>query len=364
VRNPGPKKTSYAIQRPAKTTGKGKRRSFAIQAVTGTKRVPIESEALDAINGLLLGGVISPGEADRQVVALRAALYKERDRHQPSPVFASENQALLGKYWAAEYADRELVDPNSARWGLERAVAAVGNLSLVGAAQTDLQQAVMDHAPDDSGKRRLLITGLNQLLQFAGREFTLRKPKPVREEILHVTAIEFEHMLAQIKKADMKLLCRVAFCTGARVGEAIGLTERSLRPDHVLITTQLDDKFERRETKTRSVRKAAILEGWEHYVAEWVALDAKTKRRLRKLQHAPLIHRACARAFPGREDKDLCFHDLRHSYAAHLVSHGVPISLVAQSLGNSVSVCEMYYSGFVLTDDSVTRIRTIMRGSK
>lgn len=355
-------KPHYAIKNPSKTQGKGKRASFAIQEVTGSNRVTLKLEPVDAVNKLLASGVLTVDQARKQIEAVREALYLQRDKHKPQTVFASENLKLVAAYWAAEYEDRELVDPDSARWDLNRAVAACGILSVVGASKSDLQQAVLDHAPGDVNKRRRVIARLNQLLKFAGRAFELKKPKPVRGDIKHLTEAEFERVVAQIKQPDMKLLCRVAFCTGARVGEALGLTERSVRPDHVQITTQLDSDFKRRETKTRSVRKAAVLEGWEHYVTEWVALGPEVKLRLRKLQHATLVKRACRRAFPNLEDKYCHFHDLRHSYAVHLVSRGVPLTLVAQSLGNSISVCEKYYSGFVLTDESVERIRTIMRG--
>jgi len=37
------------------------------------------------------------------------------------------------------------------------------------------------------------------------------------------------------------------------------------------------------------------------------------------------------------------------------------MSLVAQSLGNSLTVCQQYYTGFELTTDSIEAINTIMR---
>ena len=49
-----------------------------------------------------------------------------------------------------------------------------------------------------------------------------------------------------------------------------------------------------------------------------------------------------------------------NSYTIVLVSRGVSLSLVAQSLGNSVSVCEKYYTGFVLTNESIDYIRKLV----
>ena len=40
------------------------------------------------------------------------------------------------------------------------------------------------------------------------------------------------------------------------------------------------------------------------------------------------------------------------------------MSLVSQSLGNSLSVCQHYYVGFELTDESVEAIRAIVSRSR
>ncbi len=44
------------------------------------------------------------------------------------------------------------------------------------------------------------------------------------------------------------------------------------------------------------------------------------------------------------------FHDLRHSYARHLCNSGVNLKLVSECLGNSQSVCEKYYAGWISED--------------
>ncbi|MCC7405816.1 MAG: hypothetical protein IT288_15555 [Bdellovibrionales bacterium] len=59
----------------------------------------------------------------------------------------------------------------------------------------------------------------------------------------------------------------------------------------------------------------------------------------------------------------MTFHAIRHCYAIHLISRGVSMSLVAQLLGNSLSVCRRHYAGFELTTDSIEAINTIMKRS-
>ena len=68
---------------------------------------------------------------------------------------------------------------------------------------------------------------------------------------------------------------------------------------------------------------------------------------------------ACRAVFKDKS-KHCKWHDLRHSYAIFLLTKGVPIQLVAQSMGNSVSVCEKHYAGFVLTDVGISAINNIL----
>jgi site-specific recombinase XerD len=47
-------------------------------------------------------------------------------------------------------------------------------------------------------------------------------------------------------------------------------------------------------------------------------------------------------------------HDLRHSFAVHmLVDHNQSVKRIARLLGNSESVCEKYYLNFVFEDDTL-----------
>jgi hypothetical protein len=43
-----------------------------------------------------------------------------------------------------------------------------------------------------------------------------------------------------------------------------------------------------------------------------------------------------------------------------LIGNGIPIQLVAQSMGNSIKVCEEYYSGYVLTDIGLNMIKNLL----
>lgn len=158
---------------------------------------------------------------------------------------------------------------------------------------------------------------------------------------------------------EFRILCNVAWYSGLRKGEIFAIKASDLRPGYLYVDSQVDKELNMRETKTRGRRKAFILEGGEEWITKWLDIPEAKKKLLRSYNHAKKVRSACSRAF-SETDKQCSFHCLRHSYAVHLLSRGVPIAHVAQSLGNSTEVCERYYTGFVLTDESLQLMRQIM----
>ncbi len=351
----------FAIKAPSSVAGKGKRRTFAIQEVDDKGRRTLSLEALDTVNKQLLAGDIDRAEALKQVRTVRDQLYRERDKHAGKPVFAAENLQLLDRYWDAEYENRDVIDVDTIRWDLQRAVESVGLLSILVATRQQLQDELTRRFAGKSEKHRRVASRLNQLLRFAGRDFTLRKPKPTRKLVHHLTIEQVQQVLPRLRSPQFRVLVEVAFYTGLRVGEVFALTEAAIRTDHLYVDSQLDESLERRDTKTRTARKAWIIEGGLDAVHRWLAIPTAERDKLRIVRHATVFRRACKRAFKDRPELHCRFHDLRHSYAIYLVSRGVPLTLVAQSLGNGVSVCEKYYSGFVLTDLSMQLMSQILR---
>lgn len=351
-----PGKNSFAIKRPD-----ARRRSFAVVEVRPDgQRSTLKLESLDAVNAQLLAGALSREAAEKQVRAILAGLYAERDRTLPQDLFHSENLQLLDRYWMNQYQDRDLVDPGTMKADLRRAVAAVGHLSLLAAGKPELQTALNARFVGKPSLQRRAAARLNQLLHFAGRGFTLRMVRLARSEPRFLTLDELEQVLPRLPP-PMQALARVAWVTGLRVGEAFALTDAALKQDCLLVATQLDVHGVRRETKTRSVRKVAYLHpDGEAWVRQFLALPDAVRAALRTERHSVLMRRACKKAFPGVPAKHCHLHDLRHSYAVALVQRGVPISLVAQSLGNSVAVCERYYSGYALVDEGIATIARIL----
>ncbi len=350
------------IKKPQELTrGRDKRKSFSISQKVGTSFKTLKVEELVTINGNYLGGVITAEQAFSKVKELVKTLYLERDKSKPQIVHMAANYAVLNKYWKDKYSDRDLIDSESMKNDIRRAIAAVGKYSLISASKDQLQKNVNLYFKEKPNLQRRAVTRLNQLLIFLGRGFTLNKVRERMNDVSHLSLREWRKVSKYIDEDSFHILCWVAFTTGLRLGEIFAITDSNIHwtRKYIKVTRQVDSNFIKRETKTRRDRRAFFINEGAIWLEKWVDLPKKEKDRIRNLNHARKLQKACMAVYT-EQDKIIKFHDLRHSYAVHLLSNEVPLAFVAQSLGNSHKVCEKYYLGFVLADESINTISRIM----
>jgi len=351
-----------AVKKPSELTGgKGKRRRFALSQKVGKAFKLLTSEELESINENYVSGVITAKQALDKVEELVQQLYKERDQHKPQVVHMPANIRVLNKYWDMVYSDRELVDRETMFNDIKRAVGSVGKLSLISATKTQLQQTVNEFYKQSPNLQRRAVTRLNQLLKFLNRGFQLSKVRERMEEIQHLSMREWMKVSDRIEDKGFKILCWVAMTTGCRLGEIFAISDTNVnwKKNYINVSTQIDKDFKRRTTKNRRSRKAFLLDEGQEWLKLWLDISDSEKERLRTIHHADKLKEACEKVF-SNQNKFIKFDDLRHSYAVHLLSKEVPLSFVAQSLGNSHKVCEKYYVGFVLADESIETISRIL----
>jgi integrase len=207
---------------------------------------------------------------------------------------------------------------------------------------------------------------MTQLLKFIGRsDVKLRKARPVFTKVKYITEKELSALIPFIDDPNLRIITKLCFYSGLRIGEAFALTKLSLISDGqdiLRITAQMDRSgMLKSTTKTRKPRLAFLIPGGLDAFNAWITLPESEKKKINRLSVSKQIRLACSKAFPGEPDKQLTFHAFRHCYAIHLLSRGVSMSLVAQSLGNSLSVCQQYYVGFELTNDSIAAIRSLFK---
>lgn len=368
--------TTYFISKPRKANKKwkGSRKGFVISRKVpqddGSHKVTkVNLEPLDAINAKFLDKTLTFDQAFQEVKRLVAQLRRKRDVEAGrEKVIFPQNQKILENYWQKIYGysqdeegnwvggHRKLVDPASMRYDLERAVFAIGNLPLTSASANEMQQALGKLAPN---KQRRAVSRLNQILKFIGRDFQLWKEREEVNEVRFISISHFTERTCAITEDHplwhFLILSWVAVSTGLRLGEIFALEPHHLVGRTIKIAGQRDEKFILRKTKNRKDRRTLVLKEGQGWLSKWFAIPDAVKRELRLVCHSRLIGTLLDR-------KDLCFHDLRHSYAIHLISHGASMTMVAQSLGNSVKVCEQHYVGHMLQDESIEMLARLMDG--
>lgn len=321
----------------------------------------VKHPALDALNSSFLAEKISSEIAEKNVREVIERLYKEDGVRVIQVVHNQDNYKVLERYWKAEYEDRDLVDPDTAYHALRRAVEAVGDLPLVSASKDQIQKAI--NAKYSGNKQRRIVAKLTQILKWLGREdVKLRKNREVKLKVNYLTESDFKKILQYLPSDEIRLLHQVCFYTGCRIGEAFDLDIARYNPktSTIKVLSQVDKQGQSRETKNRRERTAFVFPQGAKYFEEWVRvrhrIDFKTRDRMARITRA-----ACRKAFANDASKHLKFHDLRHSYAIALLGKGVSITLVAQSIGDSVVVCQKHYIGFELATESVELINQLVR---
>lgn len=313
------------------------------------------------MNSQLKRGGMASDEAlkalERELLRLRKHAGGRANEVNLSPV----NRRNLASYWEAAYAHRDLIDPKASKYRLQRAVEALGETPLT-ASREEIQKALNEAFKGRPNRQRDAVSAITQILVYLGRtDIKLMRAKKERRRILFVTLAEWQRIVGYLEPI-YKTLGWVAITTGCRTGEIFSLSPAVYRkPDRtVFVHEQKDRELTLRQTKNRRDRDVPILaEGVPHLEA-WLQLDTAAKDEIRNVRLADIIRKACRQAFPEDKSKWLKFHDLRHSYAIHLLNKGVSVGLVAQCLGDSEAVVAEAYVGFVLTKPGMDAVKALI----
>lgn len=335
-----------------------------VKSVEGARSyIKIEDGRLEAINKSFRDGIQSLETCRVQVKEIIREMYEELKRELGIVVHNHENDKVFHEFWQKEYAHRPLVCEYAARCEFTRVIASLGHLSIYSTSREEIQECIDSKFIGNTQRRA--VQRLTQILKFIGRtDIRLRRNPTEHHSVTYLTQKELEKLLIFVENPIEKALITLCFYSGLRIGEAYALEPHSFRPHNstIRVKTQIDREEKRRQTKTRRERTAYLCPEGSEAFHIWVNASKEERNTINRQQASRDIMKRYGRlAFPNNESKHLTFHALRHCYATHLLSRGVSMSLVAQSLGNSLSVCQQYYTGFELTTDSIEAINTIMK---
>lgn len=350
----------------------GKRKGYRIRYKspdTGNLWKTYLSEEVKLANEAMFQGT-SPELTEEKLKVIRKRLYEVRDATKKKAAFMAGNLEIVARLWETRYPARrirKLKRPNDIRAEYERAARAAGLHPLDTCDLGDLADYLDKTLADQPAIHSRRVAWINSILAFLGRP----QLEPIRDrgrpEVNFLTEEDMLAILPHIRFERTRLLVQIAFYTGLRLGEIFFLQARHLRPDHIYVEKQMLDtvdpdtgRLKIDTTKPGHPRKALLVDAALPALKKWVETPLIDREALRVLAYAKVVHRACRKVFPGDPIKDCCFHDLRHSNAIWLLSQGASIHEVAQHLGNLLEVTERYYSGFVLKEGSITRLKGLI----
>lgn len=332
------------------------------------KSETIRTSETEKINEQLLNKLIKAEDAREKLAAIVERLYAKAGVKKVSSVVNPDNKAVLDEFWKAEYVPKlkELSDPDSARYEFERAIEALGNCSLRKSTKSELQRTI-DRALDGNKQRRAVVK-LNTLLKFLDRGFTLELAEREKSSIKYITLEDLPKLLEHLSDVEdvpaesIKTLHEVAFCTGVLIGESFALDPKSYTPDNdtIKIDKQVDKNGKRRETRVNERTTVVVPEG-KRALTRWFYIKDKipVSTRLKMSRHTK---KAAMLAFKDKS-KHITFADLRHSFAIHLLTKGVPINMVADCLGISVPSAKELYGHFNLSGSAISFISRTLKTS-
>ena len=136
----------------------------------------------------------------------------------------------------------------------------------------------------------------------------------------------------------VKPIVTMALNTGMRKGEILSLKWANVDLSHGFILLEITKNGERREIPINSTLRAALQGLVRRLDVPYVFHDAKTAERYQD------VKKGFSAACRGAGINDFHFHDLRHTFASHLVMAGQDLTTVKELLGHKTLTMTLRYA--------------------
>jgi integrase len=168
----------------------------------------------------------------------------------------------------------------------------------------------------------------------------VRKVKQLPERNWRLRFLSKEEMECLINTCDLHLrpIVLMALNTGMRKGEVLTLTWDQVDLKHGFILLENTKNGERREIPINQTLRDTLTALPRHITSPyvfWKKTDGKRYMDIKKSFHSALRRAGI---------KDFRFHDLRHTFASHLVMNGIDLTTVKELLGHKTIAMTMRYA--------------------
>jgi hypothetical protein len=318
------------------------RRSYAIVGKDGKT---IKDPRIDKINEDLHKGVAR----DLLELRLEEVLNSLKPKVIQVPL-AHVNALLVEDCHRKKSRKRPLADPQQMLSRLMSCARAVGNVSIAEATEDQLYEAI-DYIKDPS-RRFEVIRGINELLIFSKRPFTLFNIKVKKSKrVGYIELPNFQRKVLELKETEQAVFGTL-FAIGCRWGE---LPVARFFEKTAYITEQLDKKGVIRGRKNSSESAPPYVIELIKYINHYRNLPQEQKNDIRLNQYNR-YYRLSKTMFGIR------LHDFRHSYAIQKRKEGYLTSQIAKFIGDTEQACKDHYLNHGLTEEEI--VRTVLQGIK
>jgi len=170
----------------------------------------------------------------------------------------------------------------------------------------------------------------------------VRKVKPLKGENKRLRYLSREEIEILLSHCDRHLypIVLTALHTGMRKGEILSLKWSQVDLKNGIIMLDKTKNYERREIAMTDTLRALFkqLHSQRRLDSDYVFLNPDTGRRYTEIKRS--FNTACKKA----GIKDFHFHDLRHTFASHLVMSGASLKTVQELLGHKSLTMTLRYS--------------------
>ena len=342
---------------------------------TKSRWATVKLPEIDTANRWYKAGVVDFEHTKSKLEDILKRLYEERGKSIQKAPFMTENILLVEKMWKEKYTRRkqkQMKRPLASRGDLMNAAEAAGMFPL----DTCDLEALGNHLDKTLGSNpkrlRRRITWINSILSWLGRPKLSQDPTRIRDSVTYLNEEEFSEVLKHMGRDLDRVLARIAFYTGLRIGEIFGLDRDSIRDRKSLVVNKqmLELKspggvYPMDSTKTNNKRYVFYPSWLKDDLEQWIEVPLEERYKIRQRRYSSIIRSACIKVFGTKNKvKLLNFHGLRHSHAIWFLQSGASLEEVAQQLGNHAEVTNRYYSGFELKNESIDRLERLIEGKR
>ena len=220
--------------------------------------------------------------------------------------------------------------------------------------------------------KRTALTALGTCLRFGKRKYgipividevSVRNPDGETNVKEIITVDQLYQLIENDQRPMYKLLYKLLFLSGIRIGEASALTYDDIYDTYIDINKTLNNIRQVTKPKNKSSIRKVYLP--KDFLQELKAFSGNSDKYLFATKEGTMIHgtQLCnqMRKKAARIGIKLTPHTFRHSCASYLISQGLPIPVVSKHLGHSSPAVTMSVYAHMIPSDDEKKIEILSK---